>query len=314
VDDDDLRAYLERLGLEAEPPSADALFRLHRAHVERVPYETVWLHLGQQWSIDPSDSVGRIARRSRGGYCFMLNGAFSELLRALGYDVGRHVGGVHGPDGATEESMANHLVLSVSGLPTDANPDGVWYVDAGLGDALHEPLPLRAGEYHQGPFTYTLSNLTHRRVLAPSGTGVHAHARDDRAPAPPAGVADWGFTHDASGSFRGMSWRAPRVEMSAFAAQHAHLSTSPESMFVQFLIAQRRDAGGVDIMVGLGLRRVDGTGSKARVVTERADWFGALHDVFGLRFDDIDPAALDRLWDAQLDAYEKAQTARRAAQ
>ena len=289
MDDGDRDAYLNRLGLEAEPPSVDALFRLHRAHVEHVPYETVWTQLGQPWGIDPRDSVERITRRSRGGYCFMLNGAFSELLRALGYDVARHVGGVHGPDGATAESMANHLVLSVSGLPADDNPEGTWYVDAGLGDALHEPLPLRAGEYRQGPFTYTLEPT-------------------------PGGVADWRFTHDASGSFRAMSWQTPRVEMPAFAAKHTELSTSPESMFVQFLIVQRRDAGGVDIMVGLGLRRVDGTNAKARVLTERAEWFGALHDRFGLRFDDIEPAALDRLWAGQQAAYEKAEAARTAAQ
>ena len=41
-----LRAYLDRLGLDREPSSVDALFALHRAHVERVAYETVWLHLG----------------------------------------------------------------------------------------------------------------------------------------------------------------------------------------------------------------------------------------------------------------------------
>jgi len=102
--------------------------------------------------------------------------------------------------------------------------------------------------------------------------------------------------------------------MPAFAAKHTELSTSPESMFVQFLIVQRRDAGGVDIMVGLGLRRVDGTNAKARVLTERAEWFGALHDRFGLRFDDIEPAALDRLWAGQQAAYEKAEAARTAAQ
>ena len=289
MDADAVHAYLKRLGLDAEPPSADALFRLHRAHVERVPYETVWLHLGQPWTIDPPDSVERIARRSRGGYCFMLNGAFSELLRALGYDVGRHVGGVHGEDGPTEESMANHLVLSVAGLPADDNPEGVWYVDAGLGDALHEPLPLRAGVYVQGPFTYRLA-------------------------ATPGEIADWRFTHDARGSFRAMSWRAPSVEMPAFAQQHLRLSTEPDSLFVQYLIVQRRDAGGVDILVGLGLRRVDGTDTKPQVLTDRADWFAALHDVFGLRFDGVDPAALDRLWSTQLAAYEQAEAARRAAQ
>ena len=77
-------AYLHRLGLDAEPPSVDALFRLHRAHVERVPYETLWIQLGEPWDIGPAASVVRIATAGRGGYCFHLNGAFSELLAALG--------------------------------------------------------------------------------------------------------------------------------------------------------------------------------------------------------------------------------------
>src|SRR5204863_7556753 len=96
VNDGDLDAYLGRLQLDREPPSAEALRRLHRAHVERVPYETVWLHLGEKRTVDASESVHRIAHQGRGGYCFHLNGALSELLRALGYDATRHVGGVHG--------------------------------------------------------------------------------------------------------------------------------------------------------------------------------------------------------------------------
>src|SRR6185437_6975860 len=127
-------AYLARLGVEAEPPSVEALFRIHRAHVERVAYETLWIHLGQQWKVDVDDSVARIAMQRRGGYCFHLNGALSELLRTLGYNVVRHVGGVHGPAGAMETEMANHLVLTVHDLPNEGNPSGVWYVDAGLGD------------------------------------------------------------------------------------------------------------------------------------------------------------------------------------
>jgi N-hydroxyarylamine O-acetyltransferase len=278
VNDDDLAAYLRRLDVEAEPPSVEALHRLHRAHVERVPYETVWLQLGEPWTIDPPDSVQRVAHEGRGGYCFQVNGAFSELLRALGYDVTRHVGGVHGPDGPNDDAMANHLVLTVAGLPSDGNPDGVWYVDAGLGDALHEPLPLRAGEYRQGPFRYTLT--------ATAGE-----------------IGDWHFAHDARGSFNGMSWWSAPAEMHDFAAKHAYLSTSPESMFVQFLIVQRRDAEGVDIMVGLGLRRVDENAAPARVLTDRTEWFDALAEVFGLRLDGTEPAALDRLWEKQIAAH-----------
>src|SRR5258708_5290282 len=108
-------AYLARLGLVADAPSAEALFRLHRAHVERVPYETVWIHAGESWGVDVAGSVERIATRRRGGYCFHLNGAFSELLRSLGYDAVRHVGGVHGPEAPSEAEMTNHLVLTLPG-------------------------------------------------------------------------------------------------------------------------------------------------------------------------------------------------------
>src|ERR1700730_4344937 len=132
-------AYLRRLGLDAEPPSVDALHRLHRRQGERVPYETLWIHAGESWGIEPLDSVVRIALHGRGGYCYHLNGALGALLRSLGYAVSGHVGGVHGPNGPDADSLGNHLVLTVSGLPTGDNPSGIWYVDAGLGDALYEP-------------------------------------------------------------------------------------------------------------------------------------------------------------------------------
>ena len=76
-------AYLARLGLDAEPPSVEALFRIHRARVERVPYETLWIQLGERWGVDTAGSVARIALRRRGGYCFHLNGALHERLPLL---------------------------------------------------------------------------------------------------------------------------------------------------------------------------------------------------------------------------------------
>jgi N-hydroxyarylamine O-acetyltransferase len=151
VSDADVAAYLRRLGLDAEPPSVEGLHRLHRAHVERVPYETMWIHLGEGWAIDPATAVRRIAHDGRGGYCYHLNGAFSALLAARGYRVSRHIGGVHGPEGPNTAALTNHLVLVVSDLPTDANPGGRWYVDVGLGDALFEPMPMVPATYVQPP-------------------------------------------------------------------------------------------------------------------------------------------------------------------
>jgi N-hydroxyarylamine O-acetyltransferase len=270
-------AYLARLELDAEPPSVAALFRLHRAHVERVPYETLWIHLGEAWGIEADDSVERVANHQRGGYCFHLNGAFSELLKSLGYSVVRHVGGVHGPAGPSEADLTNHLVLTVGGLPTDENPGGDWYVDAGLGDALHEPLPLLAGAYHQPPFRVALERTA-------------------------GGVGDWHLTHDPEGGFVGMSWRSTPADIGAFADRHEWLSTSPDSGFVKFLTVQRRDATGVDILRGLVLSRT-GSGAFETTLTDKRELIEVLADVFALGLTRADDRALDRLWITTLETH-----------
>jgi len=268
-------AYLRRLGLEAEPPSLDALQRLHRRQVERVPYETMWIHMGDRWGIDPADSAARIALRGRGGYCFHLNGAFSELLHSLGYAVTRHVGGVHGPDGPDAGELTNHLVLTVSGLPTPDHPSGVWYVDAGLGDAMFEALPLAEGVYNQRPFRLALDRTAD-------------------------GVGDWHLTHDPAGSFTGMSWRLAPASITEFEERHAWMSTSPESGFVRVMTAQRREATGVVALRGLVLSRVEEGAASSEDLTERDEWCAALGDLFGLRFDGAAPDMLDALWERTL--------------
>ena len=270
-------AYLARLGLEAEPPSAEALFRLHRAHVERVPYETLWIHLGESWGVDVAGSFDRIANRQRGGYCFHLNGAFSALLSSLGYHVQRHVGGVHGADGPTGDEMTNHLVLTVHDLSDETNPDGAWYVDAGLGDALHEPLPLRAGPYEQPPFHLSLEET-------------------------PGGVGDWHLTHDPRGGFTGMSWRSAQTDLDAFADRHQWLSTSPDSGFVQVVTVQRRDATGIDVLRGLSLLRI-GSDASRTTLADKGELIAVIHDLFDLRLDEHRLQALDEVWPRLLEAH-----------
>lgn len=151
--------YLERLGLSAEPPSAEALIRLHRAHVERIPYDTFWIHLDQPWTIEPAEAAQRIATTRRGGYCYQLNGALYTILKDLGYTVTMNVSGVYGPDGPNEDTMRSHTTLIVEDLPTPDNPGGRWWVDVGLCDALYDPLPLVEGTYVQGPMHFELERV-----------------------------------------------------------------------------------------------------------------------------------------------------------
>jgi arylamine N-acetyltransferase len=246
--------------------------------VETVPYETVWIHMNERLGIDPLDSFRRVAYAQRGGYCYQLNGALSELLAALGYRVTRHVGGVHGPDGPDAGALTNHLVLVVHDLPNAESPDGDWYVDAGLGDGLHEPLPMVAGTYEQGPMRFVLSRT------------------DD-------GIGDWHFTHDASGSFGGMSFRSPPVEMDAFSTRHTFLSTSPESSFAGVVTAQLRHGRGTTILRGCVLTRRTDDVSETETVDRRDEWFELLGDVFGIR-PHTTADALDALWSRVATAHE----------
>lgn len=275
LDPDVRAAYLARLGLEPEPPSTDALRLLHRRQVERVPYETMWIHGGETWTTDPHAAAHRIAHERRGGYCYHVNGAFGLLLRSLGYSVAGHCGGVHGPDGPTDDAIGNHLVLTVDGLPSDDNPGGRWYVDAGLGDALHDPIPLRPGSAQQGPFTIAIEQND------AEGTG-------------------WHMVHDPAGSFTGMAWTTGVADEGVLASHHAWLSTSPESVFVKTVTAQRRDAHGVDIVRGLVLTRVGSDAGAGEPLTDRTAWFDALADVFGLTFEASAPGMTDRLWERTL--------------
>ncbi|MEU9236018.1 arylamine N-acetyltransferase family protein [Streptomyces subrutilus] len=278
----DVDGYLTVLGV-ARPaaPTVEALWALHRAQVERVAYENLDIHLGRPTGIGAAESVGRILR-GRGGYCFHLNGAFGALLTALGYDVTLHKAGVQGTREDLAGATGDHLALTV-------RLDGErWLVDVGLGDALHEPLPLREGSYVQGPFTY---------AMAPST-------------AEPGG---WRFHHDPRGSFTGMDFAPGPVELSSFAAEHARLSTSPESGFVRVLTAQRRDAKGVDVLRGCVLRRLDTGGVDERTIGSADDWYDVLADVFHLDLTDVAAPARAQLWHRVHTAHQEWEAARQGA-
>ncbi|WP_458247215.1 arylamine N-acetyltransferase family protein [Streptomyces sp. MAI_2237] len=279
LDPDVRRAYLARLDVEPAPPSVEAMRLLVRRHAERVPYETLWIQAGEAWNIDPYDSAARIALRGRGGYCYHMNGALGLLLTSLGYVVRGHVGGVHGPEGPHAEVMGNHLVLTVEQLPSDTNPGGVWYVDNGLGDALHDPLPLTEGRHEQAPFVLGLEQ-------SPDG-------------------AQWHLTHDPAGGFTGMTWTMALAHPAEFEAQHRWLSTSPESGFVQVPMAERRDASGADVIRGLVLSRIGDGARRHEPVTRRSEWFDLLADLFGLRLHTMVAERREQLWTNVLSAHQR---------
>ncbi|WP_328313504.1 arylamine N-acetyltransferase [Streptomyces sp. NBC_00442] len=248
--DADMAGYLRRLGVERpQQPTVDALFALHRAQIERVAYENIDTYLGRPAGIDELLSLRRIAA-GHGGYCYQANGALGLLLRTLGFDVTRHYAGVHATPEA-EGARGNHLALTVR------IGDQEWLVDAGLGDGIHEPLPLVAGSYRQGPTTFRMAPST----------------------AEPGG---WRFHHDPAGGFHHMEYDPRPAGTSAFDGEHTRLTTSPESGFVKSPVVARRDATGIDVLRGRVLRHTDADGTSEHELATPAAWFEALHDLFHL--------------------------------
>ena len=141
----------------------------------------------------------------RGGYCFHLNGALSELLASLGYDVVRHVGGVHGPDGA---------VRGRDDQPS--RPDG------------QRPPDRREPERHlvrrrRARRCAARAAAADRRRRTTRGRSISCSRRHPVTDA----VGDWHLTHDPKGAFTGMAWRSAPAAIDVFAPRHGGCRPRP---------------------------------------------------------------------------------------
>lgn len=231
--------YLALLGVPRRSPSLEYLFELHRAHVSRVPYTNLQIMRGTPASIEPLDAVRQILG-GNGGYCFHLNGGLSWLLRELGFAITLHRGYAFRHGAATQD--LNHLALLAHDL------DGrVWFVDAGLGDAIYEPLPLAVGHYRQGPFEYALDFVGGR----------------------------WQFTHDELGSFAYMEFEPEAAAIGDFAEAHKFLSASQDSPFTRFVTSQVRFADRVSIVRACTATLLDSAGKHETYLETPSDFAAA---------------------------------------
>ena len=160
----DVPRYLARIGLgEAPPISLKGLRALQLAHLTTVPFENLDIVRGSGVRTDPEWSVGKIVERGRGGWCFENNGAFAELLGALGFDVAR-LGAAVLLDGPNQ--VIDHLTLEVA-------LDEPYLVDVGFGDSFTVPLRLNeAGPQHGGTGTFEFINSSQGLTLTKHDGGV----------------------------------------------------------------------------------------------------------------------------------------------
>jgi N-hydroxyarylamine O-acetyltransferase len=238
-----LDALLARIGLD-RPPDADedGLRVLHRAYLERVPYEDIAVQLGETGPLDERELAARVLANGRGGYCFELNTLLAALLRLVGFSVTHHQA-VVGGDGPT-----NHMVLLVH------LDDAIWIADAGLGEGFMEPLPLREGTFERGPFAYTLTR-------EPEGTW-------------------WMGQHEWS-SFSGFRMQSEQSSVADFEPHHRRLALEPESSFVRTLVVQSPRDDRIVTLRARTLSEI-GPGVDTKRVLSRQEFAPVLRDVFGI--------------------------------
>jgi N-hydroxyarylamine O-acetyltransferase len=156
----DAGAYLERIRYHGSTaPTLGTLRGLHLAHLLSVPFENLDVSLGRPLRTQPEALFEKIVRRRRGGLCYELNGAFAELLRALGFRVELLSAAVcREPD--VWGLPFDHLTLRVT-------LDEPWLADVGFGrDSFREPLRLETAEPQERyGVTYRLAERGPLRVL-----------------------------------------------------------------------------------------------------------------------------------------------------
>jgi N-hydroxyarylamine O-acetyltransferase len=258
-------AYLELLGVPRESPTPEHLCRLHRAHTERLGHDTVWISRGRIPDLDHR-AMATALLGGEGGGCVQLSAGLSWLLESLGYEVTLHAARIQRAFAATADgAFGGHIVMTVR------FDDEVWYADPGLGNGLRDPVPLRVGEFTQGPFRYRLE-------LAEE-------------------IGGWRFVHDP----RVMAARAVEVLLAPrpldwFAPIYRTDTTDPESIHVRYISANRRGEDAVSVLLGRRVVRLGVEGRTVRVLHDEHDWEQALRNDFRLALPGLTASELAELW------------------
>ncbi|WP_439815573.1 arylamine N-acetyltransferase family protein [Zavarzinia sp. CC-PAN008] len=255
---DQLDTYLARIGL-ADRPAAnlDGLRAVHRAHAHAFTWEMLDAFMGWPSSLDPRAAHAKMVRGRRGGWCYEMNGLLGAALAALGYRVTRLCGGVRRAD-LGDAMVGNHLSLRV-------DLDTPWLADAGLGDALVEPIPLAVGEATQGHFRFAIE----------AADGPWLRFRN--------------HPHGAATSF---DFQPAHADEAMLEQAQAFLLQDPGSPFVNNLVIQRHAPGRVDGIINATRRTVTAAGLEQHPIAGLAEFRDLLADLHGLSVPDAAP-----IWD-----------------
>jgi N-hydroxyarylamine O-acetyltransferase len=244
----ELQAYLDRIGFEGAPRAdIDTLRRLHRGHLNAIPYENLDVLLGQTLDFDIERIFNKLVMRRRGGWCYEMNGLLAWALETIGFRITRMAGAVHRTH-LGDAAIGNHLVLLVH-LEQD------YVADVGFGDGLYEPTPLREGPISQ------------------HGFDSHLVTAADRY---------WRYHNHQNGSAPTFDFRAEAADPAVLEHLCRYLQTNERSPFTQNLVLQRRWPGRVEAIRNAFRITATPGGLERRLMTSADEMLDEMRSVFGI--------------------------------
>jgi N-hydroxyarylamine O-acetyltransferase len=243
-------SYLDRINYSGPTaPTLETLRAIHRAHMLAVPFENLDIGIGRKIVVDEDAFVRKVVELQRGGFCYELNGAFSWLLRGLGFKVTLLSAGVARSDGGRGPEF-DHLTLRV-------DLDEPWLADVGFGDSFLEPLRLQMDLEQLDP--------AGRFQLVQAGDRIEM----ERAQPDDTWKRQYSFT------------LLPR-QLDEFAAMCHHHQTSPDSHFTQNRICTLPTPEGRVTLSGMKLIETRAGQKTERMLASEEEWREELKKRFGI--------------------------------
>ena len=252
----DIKAYLQRINYRGSlAATAQTLQELQVAHLLTVPFENLSIHSAEPIILDDDALFEKIVVRSRGGFCYELNGLFAALLRELGFKVTMLSAGVASAPGTFGPDFA-HMTLLVA--VDDDELAERWLADVGFGDSFREPLLLDSRqEQAQGDRAYKfLADEPYLILMQRESSGEWKD--------------QYRFTLRSYGYLD-------------YAEMCRYHQTSPDSHFTKARICTRvTPEGRVTLSEMRLITTVDGTGRTERVLKNEAEYASTLSELFGV--------------------------------
>jgi N-hydroxyarylamine O-acetyltransferase len=173
----------------------------------------------------------------------------------MGFQVTRVAAAVmRGDRGSIADN--NHLTL----LVRTADSDDRWLVDVGFGGSMTAPIQLREGAHDQAPFRLGLRQLA---------------------------AGSWQFWEDIGKGEFSFDFTCEPADEAALDRKCRYLQTSPDSSFVQNLVAQLRRPDAHTTLRGKVFSHATSAGITTRTLGSPDDLTTTLRDVFGLNVPEV---------------------------